>query len=399
MSSLVENSIGILPAGALGVSFFYHLTHQLQNLDRQIYFLARQNSGSAIALRKKGKILIADGQSIHPLATNIWLKPDVLTCYQSGFLPEVLLICTNPDQLLEIISSIIDLLVLISERGQLENITRSMPLFVLCSNGIYFQRFRQIFIEKLEEATLFGHLPDLWPNLMPSIVCRLLRGVTIQTGVREGHGIDTIYRPGPSGKTVITGGDSQTRERCHQILVGRGAWFENGLSTSATRLEFDKALANLACNLLGQIHGIDDQGNFKTLTVGDIVNTNHQSEIRELVNQVFQVGQKLKVYGLDEDVAEIFNQLLETCRPHHAHIPSSLQWVDIKLRLNQLEPKITPTESWLIEPLMRYAKASGLEESSQYFQSLKEQLIRKLTLAIQKSGSDKLQDASVVQKT
>ncbi len=72
---------------------------------------------------------------------------------------------------------------------------------------------------------------------------------------------------------------------------------------------------------------------------------------------------------------------METCHAHASHIPSSLQWVDTKIRLSTLEPEMTPTEAWLLEPLIRYAKASELEDSVNYFESLKNQLIEKLTFA------------------
>ena len=42
---------------------------------------------------------------------------------------------------------------------------RQLPRSILCSNGIYFQRVRQFLLEKLEEATLLGRLPDLWPDV------------------------------------------------------------------------------------------------------------------------------------------------------------------------------------------------------------------------------------------
>ena len=53
----------------------------------------------------------------------------------------------------------------------------------------------------------------------------------------------------------------------------------------------------------------------------------------------------------------------------------------MNLRNGTLQPQITPTESWLIEPLIRYAKASGLEDAANYFQNLKDELIKKLSLA------------------
>ncbi len=380
MACLNKGNIGILPAGALGVGFFYHLSGKLKQLDG-VYLLERQGSKSAKALRKDGKINIDTPEGIESLSTEEILKPDLLTCYQSGFLPEVVLICPNPDQLLSTITTIVELLILVYEQGQLSSPNESLPLFVLASNGIYFQRFRQIFIEKIEEATLFARLPDLWPDLIPQIVCRLLRGVTIQTGLRIGSGGKTIYQPGPKGRTQIAGGNAATRSRCTNILTERGAWFEEAANSSATRLEFDKALVNLMVNLLGQLLAIDSQGHFQILTVGEILDSAYQSRIRELVDRVFRVGQMVKVYDLQEDVEVIYDLAITSAQKHADHIPSSLQWIDMNLRNGTLQPQMTPTESWLIEPLIRYAKASGLEDAANYFQQLKDELVDKLTLA------------------
>ena len=380
-TSLIKGSIGILPPGALGVSLFYHLTGELQQIDGQVYFLERRGSTSATALKQSGKINIATPRGIQSLETENLLQPDLLTCCQSGFLPEVILVCTNPDQLLGVITTMVELLVMLYERGSISALQESFPVFVLAANGIYFQRFRQIFVEKIEEAILFARLPDLWPAIMPQIVCRLLRGVTIQTGLRQGSGKNTVYKPGPSGRTQITGTDAITRAYCTQILAGRGAWFEEAVHGSPTRVEFDKALVNLVTNFLGQLLAIDSQGNFRALTVGEILDPAHQPRMRELVHQVFRVGQMVKVYDLQEDVEVIFQEVLQTCRPHSEHITSSLQWVQMKLSLGTLEPEITPTEAWLLEPLIRYAKAAGLEDTANYFQQLKDELVRKLALA------------------
>jgi hypothetical protein len=379
--SLTKNSVGILPAGALGVSFFYHLTHQLSQIDGGVCFIERRNSSSSQFLKTNGKIAIATEEIIQYLPTNQILKPDLLSCYKSGFLPEIVLICPNPDQILSIISTTVELLILISEQEELSQPELTFPYLVLSSNGIYFQRFRQIFIEKIEEATLFGRLPDLWPDIIPRIVSRFLRGVTIQTGVREGDKGDTIYRPGPRGRTQITGGDITSRERCCQILTEKGGWFEVAPNISPTRIEFDKALVNLSANLLGQLMSIDAEGNFKALSIGEILANSQQTDIRELASHVFKVGQMVRVYGKSESFEVILDQLMETRHIHESHIPSSLQWVETKIRLGTLEPEMTPTEAWLIEPLIRYAKASELEDTVNYFEGLKNQLIEKLTLA------------------
>ena len=383
-----KGTIGISPPGALGVSLFYHLTHQLARVDGSVCFFERAGSTSAESLREQGRILIADARQVHEVPTAHLLKPDLLASYDAGWLPEILLICPNPDQLLGVITTGVELLERIHERGELQGDSMPMPVIVLSSNGIYFQRLRQIFLEKLEEATLLGRLPDLWPDLMPRIVGRFLRGVTIQTGLREGSGAASLYRPGPKGITRLAGGDARVRERCCQVLVEHGGWFELAAHSSATRLEFDKAMVNLATNLLGQLYAIDDSGRFSPLRVEQIMVAEHEAEIQELTRHVFRVGQAVKVYGRLEDFGEAYEKVLESCRLHATHVPSSLQWVGLNLRLGRLEPALTPTETWLLDPLIRYARSAGLDETVRYFESLKERLLRKLVMAGEAGGRE-----------
>ncbi|MGB3496056.1 MAG: hypothetical protein WBA57_25225 [Elainellaceae cyanobacterium] len=393
MAPLKLNTVGILPAGALGVGFFYHLTQQLTQLDGDVFFIARRESRSSEMLRQAGSIRIAPLPSgraserpedesdklIQTVPTAKLLKPDLLQADE--FLPEIVLACPNPDQILPLITTTVELLVQLYESDRLDVDPLPMPMLVLASNGIYFQRFRQILIEKLEEATLFGRLPDLWPELMPRIISRFLRGVTIQTGLREGNGADTLYRPGPRGITRIAGGDRPCRQRCSQVLTERGGWFEAIEDRSATRLEFDKALLNLAANLLGQLYAIDESGQFNLLTIGEISAPDHHADMMALAHHVFQVGLRVRAYSAKESFKEICDRLFQTSAAHASHVPSSLQWVDLNLRRGTLKPEMTPTESWLLEPLLRYARASDLPESVAFFEGLKQQLLDKLSKA------------------
>lgn len=383
MTGLTYGTVGILPAGALGVGLFYHLTRQLTQVDGGAVFLERRGSASAQVLRHSGALQIAVADQVHALPTAEILRPDLLACARAGTLPEVLLVCPNPDQLLDFITTSVELLVLLADQEQLQQEALPFPFLVLCSNGIYFQRFRQIFIEKIEEAILFGRLPDLWPDQMPRIVSRFLRGVTIQTGLREGAGAEAVYRPGPSGLTRIAGGDRPSRHRCCQILTERGGWFEAVDDRTPTRIEFDKALVNLACNLLGQLYAIDADGVFHPLTVGEIIAAEHHPQMRQMAHHIFQVGKTVRAYRPEEALETIFQQFIEVCQPHAAHMPSSLQWVSLKLRLGNLKPEMTPTEAWLVEPMLRYAKAAELYDAVDYFEGLKHQLVDKLAIAIQ----------------
>ncbi len=383
MAGLRPGSIGIEPPSALGSAFFFHLTEGLSRLDGRVYFLERPGSASAAALRAGGEIRIAAGGEVHRLPAATHLKPDLAGCYAAGDLPEVVLVCANPDQILGIIDSFVTVMERAHRDGLLEIETPPVPMLVLTANGIYFQRIRQLFIERIEEGTLYGRLPDLWPGgRMAWLVGRLLRGVTLQSAIRQGHGAATVYRPGPRGLTRIAGGEAESRRRCHEVLAHSGGWFEIAAHASATRLEFDKAMFNIPANVLGQIYAIDEAGRFTPLTIAQVITDEREPEIRELLRQVLRVGRAIKVYGDSDDLEAHLAEVMAIWRSHGDHVPSSVQWVGFQLGEGTLEPAITPTEAWLLDPLVRYARSAGLDDAVAYFEGLKDRLVRQLARAI-----------------
>ncbi|HAV61760.1 MAG TPA: hypothetical protein DCY13_05285 [Verrucomicrobiales bacterium] len=363
------------------MSLHFHLTGGLQHDADRIGFLERPGSRSGAALRSAGELRIEYEGAQHRVALASCLRGDPVTSFREGRLPEVLLVCTNPDQLLDIVSVCVELLEAIEAAGQLRAGGLPFPAVVLCANGIYHQRVRQVFVEKLEEATLFGRLPDLWPDLMPAIVGRWLRGVSIQTGVRDGYGADTVYHPGPPGRTRIAGGASEIRQRVVELCAGRGAWFENAGDVPPTRIEFDKAVVNLASNLIGLLQAIDGEGRFHALKVAEISGVEMRERIDRLAAEVFRIGQKVKAYTADDDLGALTARLHASLDEHRDHVPSSVQWVGMQLCRGRLEARITPTEQWLLEPLIRYAGSAGLPETVAYLEGLKRELLDRLELA------------------
>lgn len=379
-----------MPPGALGVSFFYHLTHKLERLDKSVYFVGLDGSRSIDSLLS-ADLQIADDETTHRVPSGEVIFRSLAEARKGGLLPEILIVCPNPDQLLQVVSSLVTLIEQIWNETPDPDEDLQLPVIILSSNGIYFQRVRQMFIEKLEESTLLGRLPDLWPDHMPRIIGHLLRGVTIQTGMRRGSGASTVYHPGPSGISTLAGGSEKVRARCHEVLAERGGRFELTQGASPTRLEFEKAIVNLAGNLLGLIHAFDEGGHFHPLTVGDIFVSDHQAAVRELADHVFQVGQAVKAFAPSDDFETIFAQILERCRSVQHHVPSSLQAAVIQIEAGTLEAKFPPTETWLIDPLIRYARSADLSDAATYFEGLRETLIAKLQIAVERQKQHQLQ--------
>ena len=371
MITLRTNEVGIVPAGALGVSFFHHLTGELSRRDGSVYFLERDGSASAAELRAAGSLSIEHRGRREDLPIAPLLKPDLLGCASGDGVPEVLLVCPNPDQLLPLLTPCVTLLERAFQSGSVDPSRIPMPQLVLCSNGIYFQRIRQVFLEKLEEATLLGRLPDLWPDWMPAIVGRLMRGVTIQTGIRDTVGGRTLYRPGPPGITRLAGGNRSDRHRVHQVLSNHGGLWDLSDTATPTRVEFDKAMVNLVANLLGQLAAIGEDGRFQMITVGEVAERLTERRIVELVSQVLAVGKAVRAYSSGETVDQVAAPVLESLRLHANHVSSSIQWLGMRLSRGEQVTDITPTELWLLDPLMHYARSAGLDSAVAYFEDLK----------------------------
>lgn len=382
-------SVGILPVGALGVGFFYHLTDGLRRLDGVVSFIDRAGSASGRALRAEGSVCVAAADGLRRLPAGQICRPRLLECAESGWLPEILLVCAQSDQLLSVLANVVELLERLHAADGLDAAVSQLPLLVLCSNGIYHQRVRRYLVEALEESTLYGRLPELWSEPMGRIVGKLLRGVTIQTGQREGHGAAAVYRPGPRGRTRLTGGEPEHRRRCGELLQALGGWFEILDDASPTRAEFDKALVNLFGNLLGQCQAIDDDGALHVLKVREILPEGGSPETRDLAFHVIAVGRAVRAYRPEEDFETLYRTALEIARGPLEHVPSSIRWLETQLRAGTLEPRLGPTEKWLLDPLIRYASTAGLPDSAQYFTELIGRLEGRLALAVKRRASSR----------
>jgi hypothetical protein len=300
MSGLATGTVGISPAGALGVAFYHYLTRELSAHQDRVVFLERTGSASAAAMRSSGELKIAQRGRAEVRAVQPQLAGTLTQAYAGGRLPEVLLICANPDQLFEYVSDFVVLLEAQEAEGRLCPGAEDIPYVLLLANGIYYQRIRQVLIEKLEESTLLGRLPDLWPDVMPRIVGRWLRAVTMQTALRDGSGVHAVYRPGPQNSTTVAGGDAVGRAGVCALLTGLGGWFENAGSAPPTRVEFLKAFVNLSSNLLGLIRAIDASGGFRALRLHEIYAGDFFDEARGLITVVFSIGKAVHAFRPDD---------------------------------------------------------------------------------------------------
>jgi hypothetical protein len=378
---LQAGTVGILPVGALGAAYFHHLTAGLTRLDDgRVFFVRRSGSSSGAA---EGTLRFAAGEGVRPLPAAAFVRPELPVLAAEDRLPEALLVVAGTDQLLGVLDSCVRAVEVVHARGLLSaeaaDDAPPLPLVMLASNGIYFLKMRQMFVERLEESTLFGRLPDLWPDLMSRLVGRLLRGVTVQSGLRDGDGPEAIYRPGPPGRTRICGGDARSRRRLADLLAGMGGRFEAVESAPPTRIEFEKAVLNLCYNLLGLREAVGADGRFRQLTLAEIMTTAVEPTARLLAGHVFRIGQAVRAYGADDDFeTDVFAGVLQPLATTGGHVPSSLQYVASLVKSGRWTPHIPPTEAWLLDPLVRCGRSAGLDESVAFLEDLRADLLARL---------------------
>jgi hypothetical protein len=371
-------SVGILPISALGVAFSHHLTARPSESTPHITFMSRRATAATDRWREDSSVRIATAAGLQELSLAGRLAGTLPYAAENGRLPEIVLACTNPDQLFDVIGDYVAVVEHEHREGRLQAGKATLPALVLCSNGIYFQRIRSSFVELLEESTLLGRLPDLWPDMMPRVVGRMMRGVTIQTALRSGGGSSAVYRPGPPGRTQLTGGDRTVRAETAQSLSRCGGWFEDAGDMQPTRVEFNKALVNLAMNVFGQLASIDAGGRFRALTVGEIATTMPKERMLELVEETMKVGRGVGVYRDDETPPAVLAELQLLLVSTRGHVPSSLQLLEQQIGSGTLAPGLAPTERWLLQPLQQYARSLGDTGAIRYFEGLE----RDLTAAI-----------------
>lgn len=370
MSGLRANSIGILPAGALGVAFYHHLT-EAGRRDSDLFFLDRPDGGRSTSLRRAKHLHVEYDGAEHLLPVAGRFAGGMIECYAEGRLPELILVAVNPDQIDSLLGAMVLLLEWMRDEGALETGQPAFPHFLFVSNGIYFNHTRYRFIELLERSIMEGRLPDLWPTVAPQLVCRLLRGPTMQSGRRDGDGTEAVYRPGHNGLTLISGGDAAGRQRAYELLAGHGAPVQIA-PQSPVSIELRKALVNLICNLFGVLYSIDPDEGFQPRTIGEIIAPEHHPEFLALGEHVYSIARAIRAVPADTRFDAIWPTLLTQLEGVAEHTSSTVQAVAQAVAEGHPPAEITPNEVWLLDPLKGLAADLQLRDDLHYFSDLEQ---------------------------
>ena len=123
--------LGVHPPGALGVAFFVHA--------RADCFVGRSGDGITDPLKKAGGLRLDEQGTLRVLSVRGRIFSNLLEADALDRLPELLLVCCNPDQLALFTATLVRFLENLAARGRLsgvEDVHGRVPILLVLPNGI-----------------------------------------------------------------------------------------------------------------------------------------------------------------------------------------------------------------------------------------------------------------------
>ncbi|RME39380.1 MAG: DUF2889 domain-containing protein, partial [Planctomycetota bacterium] len=273
-------------------------------------------------------------------------------------------------------------------RGHLrsaEDVRRYVPILLILPNGILAEQTLEVYEDQIRESLLMQRLPGVREEMIPALLDRVVRGISVQAGGRKGEGKETVYLLERKGMLVFAGGGAQERERIEAVLTAHDYPFQHVRGVPATRIEFDKAMISIVLNVGGLIHTVKPDGELIDLRMGDLCKdpTKHEFVTR-ITRAVFDVGKAIGAYPPEATYEEIWAKHRNTILAHAGHVTSSLKSFRDALAHGLHSVRLFPNEEWILTPLCRYAARAGMPEEERLFRSLKRDVQAAMARAIRR---------------
>ncbi len=388
--------LGVHPPGALGVAFFMHT--------RADCFVGRGGDGITQPLKDAGLLHLLDGERPRTIQLDGKVLANFLEAEALRRMPELLLVCCNPNQLDLLTLELTRFLENLAGRGRLtsvEDVRRRVPIMLVLPNGILMEQTVGTYEEQINESILMDRLVGVDTTMIEALLARVVRGISLQAGGRRGVGPETVYLLEKKGSLLLAGGGDQERARITAILDARGYPYHHADGVPGTRIEFDKAMISIVLNVGGLIHTVDDRGELLDIRMGDICSDPAKANFVESVTRaVFEVGCAAGAYPENASRDEIWSKHRSVIMSFAGHMTSSLKTFRDALESGLDSVKLFSNEEWILTPLSRYAAKAGLTEAEALFKSLKRDVQGSIARAIRfrdgangsrQSGATKMQ--------
>lgn len=376
--------IGVHPPGALGVAFFVHA--------RAECFIGRGGGGITDSFKRAGQLRLDDHGTLRLVPLRGRIFSNLLEAEAQQRVPELIMVCCEPNQVDEFTAHVTRYLESLTERGRLrdaDDVRAHMPILLVLPNGILAEQVVGAFEEQLRESRIMGRLGAFTDAMAAATLDRVVRGVSMQAGGRRGSGPEAAYVLEHKGALAFAGGGETERQRVEAILTAHEYPFRHARGVPGTRVEFDKAMISIVLNVGGLIHMVAPDGELIDLRMGDLCKDPTKAAFVDRVTRaVFDVGKSAGAYPPDADYEVVWSAHRARILADPDHVTSSVKSFRDAVASGLDQVKLFSNEEWLLSPLARYAANAGMTAEEALFKQLKQQVQESMARAIRRRQRD-----------
>jgi hypothetical protein len=366
---IIQQTTGIYPVTALGISFYAHC---------EVDLLICSKDGTTAAIFKENPVLeICQGEETKKINIDGQYTNGLVEALHQKKLPAVIL-CTPPYiQLQGLLDELAEIAVELNKKDLLRHYLKLnrfyYPTIILASNGIIYDEAIYNLKTKLQER----QIPEA---IIKNICSKVVRASIMQGAYRDNN----VYYPHQKGLIKIAVPRYDMFMPVVELLNSKGFTFS--IHTNPRRVEFEKAMINIATNTVAMVFTLDKKNkrlnkiNIKNaLTPSD---TTHSRFVNELQRAVFEIGQHCGAFSESETFEKVWQPRQEQILKHDStHISSSLYCFKSMIQSKEFPQGLPAKEYALIYPLKCYAKHHKLNERLLLLAELEQMIINNIDFA------------------
>jgi len=371
---IIQETIGIYPVTSLGISFYYHCTVDL--------LICRKDGVTSQLFANDPTLNIQTKDELKQIDISGQFVNGMIQAFNEKRLPSTIL-CTPPYCFIEdLTNELAEISALLMSEGLLKghaNLKRFyFPTVILASNGIIYDEIIYNLHSKLEKLKI----PEL---IIKNICSKIVRGSIMQGAYRE----DNIYLPHTKGLIKIALPKFPLFSTVVDLLNSKEFTFS--IHTNPHRIEFEKAMVNIATNTIAMLFALDKQNlKLNRIVIKNALspeNSTHSTLVREVQIAIFEIGKKAGAFSQSDTFEKVWGPRKEQILKHDSsHTSSSLYCYKNMIKTQTFPDGIPDAENALLYPLKCFAKHYQLFDEVLLIEEIERMLLRDLEFARKNAG-------------
>lgn len=368
-SNPLQATIGIYPVTSLGMSFYHYCKVDL--------LICRKNGITAGLFTETPEINIDTNDGIQTYNIKNHVTNGMLEAYNKGVLPQAILCTPHYQHLTNLTDELTELAIALKDDKKLlsvSNLNRfSFPTIILGSNGIIYDETIYSLQTKLQAAGL----SDI---LVRNICNKVIRASIMQGAHREKN----TYFHQKKGLLKLAVPKSPMFSQVMGLLNQKDFTFS--IHKSPHRIEFEKAMVNIASNSIALIFALDQKNyKYRKVTMAEALapeNATHATFVNEVQKAIFTIGQKAGAFSEAETFETVWLPRKQQILKHDSnHASSSLYCFREMLITKTFSDELPTSEQGLVYPLKCFARHYQLYHEIVLMEELERMLYSNLAFA------------------